>query len=444
MKLSVVGAGYVGLVSAACFADRGHEVTCVDVDAEKVSEINGGKSPIYERGLDEILQRVAGRSLTATTDLRGAVIDSEMTFIAVGTPFDGQHIDLSYIKEAARAIGEALRDKSEYHVVVVKSTVIPGTTDGVVRTIIEEASGKTAGVDFGLSMNPEFLTEGEAVGDFMEPDRIVCAGIDARTQEAMLKVYEPFGGRRVVTNNPTAELIKYTSNALLATLISFSNEIANIATTLGNIDAAEVMQGLHSSRYLTVTLPDGREVTPPIASFLLGGCGFGGSCLPKDVSALVAQGQQLGLPMQLLRAVLDINAVQHRRMVAMLEESFPKLSGVRVAVLGLSFRPDTNDMRESPAIPIVEDLLSRGADVIGYDPAANAVADKLFGGRLALADNLEQAVGRADAILLVTRWDEFRGLPQLLAKRGEAPLVVDGRRLLEKTSVPRYAGIGLG
>ena len=443
-RLSILGVGYVGLVTGVCFAEKGHQVACIDLDAAKVDSINRGQSPIFERGLDELLQKNIGKGLRATLDAAAAIRGSEMTFIAVGTPFDGEHIDLTYIKESARVIGEALRDKAGYHVVVVKSTVVPGTTDRVVRPILEQASGKQAGVDFGLGMNPEFLTEGEAVGDFMDPDRVVCGGLDARTQDALLAVYEGFPGDRLRTNNSTAELIKYASNALLANLISFSNEFANLATAIGDIDAAEVMQGLHSSRYLTTVLPNGERIVPPITSFLMGGCGFGGSCLPKDVSALAAQGRALGLPMSGLRAVLDVNQNQYEQIFRLLGKHFASLEGKRIVVLGLAFRPDTNDMRESPAIPIVRQLLAKGAQVSAYDPAASHEAEKIFGPSLKLAASLETALENVDAVVLVTRWSEFLRVPEILRKSATSPLVVDGRRLLAKDSVARYEAIGLG
>jgi len=444
MKLSVLGVGYVGLVTGVCFADKGHQVDCIDVDPNKVDSINRGQSPIFERGLDELLQRNIGKGLKATLDAARAIRDSEMTFIAVGTPFDGQNIDLTYIKESARVIGEALRDKPGYHVVVVKSTVVPGTTDRVVRPILEQASGKRAGVDFGLGMNPEFLTEGEAVSDFMDPDRVVCGGIDQRTQDALLAVYEGFPGARLRTNNSTAELIKYASNALLANLISFSNEFANLASALGDIDAAEVMRGLHSSRYLTTVLPNGDQIVPPITSFLMGGCGFGGSCLPKDVSALAAQGRALGVPVKMLEGTLEVNLKQYEQVFKLLGKHFTSLEGKRVLVLGLAFRPDTNDMRESPAIPIVKQLLSRGARVSAYDPAASHEAEKIFGNSIELKQSLEGALQGVDAIVLVTRWAEFLEVPQLLARTGAKPVLIDGRRLLARDSVERYEGIGLG
>jgi UDPglucose 6-dehydrogenase len=442
--ISVLGVGYVGIVTGVCFADKGHRVQCVDLDKDKVAAINRGESPIFEPGLDELLQRNVGTRLKATLDAREAILSSSITFIAVGTPFDGQRINLQYIEESARVIGEVLRDKKDYHVVVVKSTVVPGTTDQVVRPILEKASGKRCGVDFGLGMNPEFLTEGEAVGDFMFPDRIVVGGNDQRAQDVQLSVYEPFPGDRIRCNNSTAELIKYSSNALLATLISFSNELANLATALGDVDAVEVMNGLHSSRYLTTVLDNGDRVVPPITSFLMGGCGFGGSCLPKDVSALVAHGRARSVPMNLLQAVLDINIHQHERMFELLGKHFPSLSGKRIAVLGLSFRPDTNDMRESPSIPIVKRLQAEGAIVSGYDPAAAHEARKIFGDGVRIVETLTDALQGADAVVLVTRWKEFNRVPELLKASGSRAVLVDGRRMLAKDSVDRYEGIGLG
>jgi UDPglucose 6-dehydrogenase len=442
VRISVLGVGYVGLVTGACFADAGHTVTCVDVDPGRVAAINRGECPIFEAGLPEVLARTVGRTLSATLDAAGAIANSEVTFIAVGTPFDGERIDLGQIHEAARVIGRALRDTPDYHVVVVKSTVVPGTTDGSVRPILEQESGKRAGADFGLGMNPEFLTEGEALNDFVSPDRIVLGGIDSRTQDVLAAVYAPFAAPVIRTNNSTAELIKYSSNALLATLISFSNELANLATAVGGIDAAEVMRGLHASRYLSTPLDDGRVVVPPIVSFLWGGCGFGGSCLPKDVAALAAHGSASGVPMRMMRAVLEINADQHQKMIELAHKHLPSLAGRRVTVLGVAFRPDTNDTRESPAIPIVKSLLAEGARVAVYDPAAAAEARRLFGASVTVAATLEAAVAEAEAIFVVTSWREFLRLPEVLATSGRNPVVIDGRRMLSPSAVGRYEGIG--
>ena len=444
MRISVIGTGYVGLVSGACFAETGHDCICVDVDASKVERINRGEPPIHENGLEALLKRHVGTRLKATTDLRAAVLDSDITLIAVGTPFDGTRIDLSFIREAARQIGVALRDKAAYHVVVVKSTVVPGTTDEVVLIELEKASGKRAGADFGVGMNPEFLTEGTAVDDFMRPDRIVLGGIDARTVDTQRKIYASFAETpTLATNNKTAEMIKYTSNSVLATMISFSNEIGNLCSTLGGVDVAEVMQGVHMARYFTSLLPSGERVKAPISSFLWAGCGYGGSCLPKDTKALSAHGAAHGAPMPLLDAVIDTNLAQPAKMVGLLERHFASLSGLKVAVLGLAFKEDTDDMRESPAIPIITMLVERGVQVTAYDPIATKAAQAVLPPGVRYAASLEEAVADVGAALLVTRWDEFRQLPALFAKRADAPLLIDGRRMLAREAVAKYEGIGL-
>jgi UDPglucose 6-dehydrogenase len=372
------------------------------------------------------------------------VADSDLTLIAVGTPFDGAGIDLSHVRTAAEQIGAALRETNQYHVVVVKSTVVPGTTDSVVGPAIEQASGKHVGRDFGLGMNPEFLTEGQAVRDFMEPDRIVLGAGDPRALEALEALYAPFSTvPKVRTNLRTAEMIKYASNALLATAISFSNELANLCATLGQVDAVDVMRGLHASSYLTVTAGDGTRLEAPITSFLLPGCGFGGSCLPKDLSALAAHGEGVGAPMRLMRAVMAVNQDQPRQLLAQLEKHVPTLEGLRVAVLGLAFKPDTDDVRESPAFPVIRLLLERRALVKAFDPVAMPAAREVLGDTVAYADSLESCLSEADAVLLVTRWKEFEAVPGLLEAMQSPPLLVDGRRQLDKREVSRYAAIGL-
>ncbi len=426
MRVSIIGTGYVGLVSGVCLADVGHEVTCVDIESEKVAKILRGVPPIFEEGLEDLLRKNLGQRFTATGDLRKAVLGSELTLIAVGTPFDGKQIYLSY------------------DVVVVKSTVVPGTTDTVVRPLLEEVSGKRAGADFGVGMNPEFLTEGQAIRDFMEPDRIVLGAIDARAMEALDGLYASFRTVPKIRTNPrTAEMIKYASNALLATAISFSNEIANLCAALGDVDVVDVMEGVHASSYLTVGGPGEKRVRAPITSFYQAGCGFGGSCLPKDVKALAAHGEGLGTPMPLLRSVLAVNEAQPGQILRILERHFPALAGLRVGVLGLAFKPDTDDIRESPAIPVIRLLLARNVSVKAYDPVAIPQARKILGNDVAFAQSLRDCVTDADAIVLLTRWKQFESLPAMLDGLKSPPLVLDGRRQLDKRAVARYSGIGL-
>ena len=445
MKISVVGTGYVGLVSGVCFAEQGgHPVVCVDVDRAKVDLINRGVPPIHEKGLGELLQKHAGKRLVATTNLEPAVLDSDITFIAAGTPFDGREIDLKYVRQIATQVGTALRKKPGYHVVVVKSTVVPGTTDAVVLPLLEQASGRRAGKDFGVGMNPEFLSEGVAVADFMNPDRIVLGGIDARAQDVLAEVYAKFPDDvpRLRTNNATAEMIKYGSNALQATMISFANEVANLCSTVGSIDAADVMQGVHLMKELTPSV-NGKRSRAPIASFAFPGCGFGGSCFPKDLKAIVSHGQKLGANMPLLQSVIDVNHRQPERMIDLLKQRIPSLKGVRVAVLGLAFKPETDDVRESPAIPIVKRLVEEGAVVRGVDPVAINEAKKVLPTNVELTDDLRHALDGAAAVLLVTKWEQFRAVPDMLRGRDPQPLVVDGRRFFDKNSIANYTGIGL-
>jgi UDPglucose 6-dehydrogenase len=445
MKISVVGTGYVGLVSGVCLAEKGHEVVCVDVDPGKVDRINRGDPPIHEKGLAELLQRNVGVRLRATTDLVTAVHDSELSLIAVGTPFKGDEIDLTYVRQAAADIGKALRTKSAYHVVVVKSTVVPGTTEEVVGPAIETASGKVRGRDFGLGMNPEFLREGEAIDDFMAPDRIVLGGIDDRTCDVLAEVYAVFKGVDKIRTTPrTAELIKYTANSLLATMISFSNEIANLADALGGIDVVEVMRGVHLDKRLTPILSDGRRIVPGFTTYLEAGCGFGGSCFPKDVKALIAHGTKAGSPMRLLSQVVEVNERQPARIVRLIQRHFPSLQGLAVTVLGVAFKPGTDDIRESPALPVLDLLLREGAAVTVYDPIATPALQAAYGNQpIAYAVQLAQAVQSANVIVVMTRWNEFKEVPHLIASCEAQPLVVDGRRMLDKTSVERYEGIGL-
>ena len=445
MNISVIGTGYVGLVSGVCLAEKGHNVTCVDINKEKVKKINSGIPPIHEKHLDQLLKKQTERNFAATTDLEEAILNTELSIIAVGTPFDGDVIDLSYIKKVSEQIGQVLEKKNGYHVVVVKSTVIPGTTDEVVLPLLEEFSGKNAGPDFGVGMNPEFLREGEAIEDFMEPDRIVLGGIDDRTLEIMQNIYEVFPEvDKVTCNNRTAEMIKYTANSLLATLISFSNEIGNLCSSIDDVDVLDVMKGVHLDKRFSPMLENGERVRPGMISYLAAGCGFGGSCFPKDVKALIAHGKNMGQSMQLLDSVIKINEEQPKQVISMLEQHFPKLKGKKVAVLGLAFKPGTDDMRESASIPVVNHLIEQEASIAAYDPVAVEEARKIFGnGQVRYHETLDEALFGADAVILLTSWEEFKNLDELISKQKNRPLFIDGRRMLPKEKFEKYEGIGL-
>lgn len=448
MRISIIGTGYVGIVTGACLAEAGHDVVCVDLDAAKVEALNSGRPTCHEPGLPELIARHAARRLSATRDLAAAVAGTELTMIAVGTPSAEGRIDLAAVLGAAAEIGRALRAKSTRHTVIVKSTVVPGTTEGPVRAALESASGLAAGAGFGLGMNPEFLTEGTAVADFSRPDRLVFGAVDAGTHEVLGRLYASFDGVPVFRTNPsTAEMIKYASNALLATLISFANELSRLAARLPGVDMAEVVRGVQASQYLTVAAqsPGQAVARAPIASFIEAGCGFGGSCLPKDVTALAAQGRALGLEMAVLDSVLKVNRTQPDELIGLIDRHHPSLRDVPVTVLGLAFKPDTDDVRESPAFPVIERLRARGARITAFDPVVGVAtgADRLPALRgVSLAASLEAAVEAAEVVVLVTRWNEFRALAGLLRGRPRQPLVVDGRRVLDAADFAHYEGIG--
>lgn len=435
MRVSVIGTGYVGLVTGVGLAARGHTVTCVDVNPQIIEMLNRGEVAIYERGLDAILVDVqeAGR-FRATMHFAEAVNESELSIIAVGTPDTHGQIDLRHVQEAAMDIGRALGDKSSYHTVVVKSTVLPGTTDSVILPILEEFSGKKLG-KFGLGVNPEFLREGNALEDFMKPDRIVLGSDDALSAKKLMELYAGWEVDFVEVNMRTAEMIKYVNNCLLATQISVTNEIANLVTALGGIDIVEVMHGVYLDRRWNPIDSDGQRVNPGILTYLFPGCGFGGSCLPKDIQALIAQGKQLGLPMWVMDAVLKVNNEQPLQVVSLLTQALEDLHGKRIAVLGLAFKPNTDDVRQSPALPIIRDLLTKGVYVTATDPVAYAKAkQELARLRVPIHADWREAVQDADAVVFATGWDEYRTIsPKELKSLMSGDLIVDARHVLPAT-----------
>lgn len=446
MKVSIIGTGYVGIVSGACLAEKGCDIICVDVDADKVDKINKGISPIYENNLQELIQKnVVNGRMRATTNIVHSIHGSDVSIIAVGTPFDGQRINLEQIRHAAEDIGKSLREKEEYHVVIVKSTVVPGTTDEFILPILEKNSGKSAGSDFGLGMNPEFLREGRAVFDFMNPDRIVIGGMDKRTTDRVAELYCAFKGVEImITNNRTAEMIKYASNCLLATLISFSNEIANICSLTPGIDVKEVMEGVHLDKRFNPILHSGERANPEFLSYLQAGCGFGGSCFPKDIKAIISYAKSKGEVPKLLESVIEINDTQPYRLIQLIQNHFKTLDGIVVAVLGLAFKPGTDDLRESPAIAIINSLVSKVAYIKAYDPIAKENAKRILGtDKIEFPDSMADAVQNADVIIIITKWDEFEELINYVKYMEHQPLIIDGRRMLNKGDFKDYLGIGL-
>lgn len=432
MKITVIGTGYVGLVSGTCLAEVGNDVLCLDLDAEKIRILNSGGMPIHEPGLLDMVarNRAAGR-LRFTTDAAEAVEHGLLQFIAVGTPSDEDgSADLQYVVAAARAIGRHMVD---YKVIVDKSTVPVGTADKVRAAVGEELAARGAKTEFSVVSNPEFLKEGAAVEDFMRPDRIIVGAEEARAVDLMRQLYAPFQRsheRLIVMDVRSAELTKYAANAMLATRISFMNELANLAEKLG-ADIELVRQGIGSD--------------PRIGyQFLYPGCGYGGSCFPKDVQALNRTARDAGGALRVLNAVEEANEFQKgvlgRKIVGQLGED---LSGRRFALWGLAFKPNTDDMREAPSRRVVADLLTRGASVCVYDPVAMSEARRIFGAesRIAYAESPMAALEGADALVIVTEWKEFRS-PDFgeVKRRLKAPLVFDGRNLYDPVQM-RAAGI---
>ena len=419
MRLSIIGTGYVGLVTAACFAKLGHSVICVDIDPEKIQKINKGISPIYEQGLDNLLLTYKER-ITATTEYQDAVENTDATFLCVGTPSkkDGS-LDVSYLKKATQQIAAILKEKKTWHLIIVKSTVLPGTTQDLVLPLLEQSSGKKAGTDFGLAMNPEFLREGVAIQDFLTPDRIVIGSYDERSRTTVRELYKNFSCPLVETTLSAAEMIKYASNAFLATKISFINEIGNLCKKL-NIDTYQVATGMGL---------DTRIGRP----FLDSGIGWGGSCFPKDVDALIAWADEIHEPIRIIKSVKAVNTDQPLRLIKILQKHIPDLKGKTIGILGLAFKPDTDDIRESRAIPIVQELLRNKAHIKAYDPQAMENFRKLYPTVEYCTKAAE--VLSSDAILIVTKWKEFTTLNY------QGTIVIDGRRLNEAKNAKKYEGV---
>jgi UDPglucose 6-dehydrogenase/GDP-mannose 6-dehydrogenase len=446
MQVAIIGTGYVGLVSGTCLAYKGHKVICVDKQRDVVEKIAQGVSPIHEKRLDEKIKKVIhNKNLSITTDLSEALYSADVAIIAVGTPFKDGAIDLKYIKQVSKEIGLYLKNSDNYIVVTVKSTVVPTTTDSIVLPILERSSGKKCGKDFGLCMNPEFLREGNAVEDFMNPDRIVIGSFDEKSSSVLQRLYADFDAPVITTSLRTAEMIKYTANSLLATLISFSNEMANISAVVGGIDIKEVMHGVHVDHRLNPVV-NGKKINPGILTYLEAGCGFGGSCLPKDINALISFAKEYETKTPILEAVISTNNEQPLRLIELLRSIYPKLDGIKLAILGLAFKPNTDDTRESPAIPIVNTLLRSGATISVYDPVVGEeFTSNIAAGKITYAKSWEDALSEADAGILITMWPQFKDITQdKLIELMRRPIIIDGRRMLNRMKFNRNSYFGIG
>lgn len=440
MRVAVVGTGYVGLVSGACLAAEGHDVTCVDVVPARAAAVASGDCPVHEDGLPALVRsQVAARRLTATTDLAAALEGAAVAMVAVGTPEGQGGADLSAVASVAAALGGLLRGRGDFPVVAVKSTVPPGTTDTLVRRAVEAASGLRAGLGFGLAMNPEFLSQGTAVRDFRAPDRIVVGALEARSAAVMAELYRPFQAPVLTMSLREAEMAKYCANALQATLISFANEVAVLCEATPGCDHARVMAVLHRDRMLDGPMGGRAGAT----RFLLGGIGFGGSCFPKDLAALAAYGRAAGAELPLIRAVAAVNAARPAQVAELLAVLLGGLEGRRVAVLGLAFKPGTDDLRASPGLALAGVLAGRGAEVCAHDPLEAVCRAVPF----PTAETVEEALAGADAAVVATAWPDYAACDWARAAAAmRVPVLLDGRCALDGVPLPpwlRRVRIGL-
>ncbi len=435
MRICVIGAGYVGLATGVMFGKLGHSVVVTDIDPTRVRMVNSGKLPFYEPPLEkELAILVKNGSLKASKDTLDAVENARFTFICVQTPsLPSGRIDVGSIKAASMSIAKALKHSDDYKVVVMKSTVVPSTTDSVVKPLLEKGSGKTSGKDFGLCMNPEFLQEGSALRDSMEPSRIVVGSEDRRAGDMLVGLYRPIKVPKIRTDLRSAEMIKYASNVFLATKISYSNEIANMCVRFG-IDSEGVLKAA--------------GLDPRIGSlFLKPGLGYGGSCLPKDVKALKDKAREKGYRSKLLSTLIAVNDQQPIEGVRLLEDEIGDLAGKRIAVLGLAFKGGVDDIRETRAVPLITQLLAKNARVVAFDPMAMGNFIKLIP-TIEYAESASECLKGTDGCIVQADWREFRKLGKREFSRMRNAVIVDGRRCLDPDAVKRaggkYLGIGYG
>lgn len=435
MNIAIVGTGYVGLVTGACFAEVGINVTCVDIDANKIDNLRHGIIPIYEPGLDELVKRnsTAGR-LNFTTTLEECINDVEVVFCAVGTPPDQDgSADLQYVIEVARTFGRLI---NRYAILVTKSTVPVGTSKLVRQAIEEELAKRGEKIDFEVASNPEFLKEGAAIKDFMSPDRVVIGTESPRARKVMERLYRPFllnNFRVIFMDIASAEMTKYAANSMLATRISFMNEIAALCELVG-ADVNMVRKGIASDARIG-------------SKFLYPGCGYGGSCFPKDVKALARTGAECGHRMKIIEAVDEVNDRQKLVVFHKLQAALRSLQGKRIAIWGLSFKPETDDMREAPSLVVIDHLLANGAEVVVYDPVAMDECKRRIGNKVTYAKDMYDAVADADAVALLTEWKQFR-VPswRVVKKAMRGNVVVDGRNIYDPVELAdeelQYSCIG--
>ena len=446
MNLAVMGAGYVGLTTAICLASQNHRITIFDIDNEKIKQIQNKKLPFFENGLQEILEDViSSKNLVAVNSLNQLVENTDGCFICVGTPTKDDSIDLTQIIDAAESLANSVNEnnKKNYQI-IVRSTVIPNTTRNTILPILNERLSKQ---EFGLCVVPEFLREGRALDDFMNPDKIVIGNFDENSALFVKEIFKNFKDKCefVETNLESAELIKYTNNAFFSMLISFSNEIANISEKISGVDPYEILNALVLDKRIT-SIVNNEKITPNLASYLIPGCGFGGSCFPKDVQAILDYANKHKIHTPLLKAILNINAERPNKMVLLSEYILGELKDKKISILGLTFKPETDDLRSSPALDAIQILLEKGANVFAFDPILKSKPNstKLLQNCTVCA-TIEDALKDSDAAMIFTKWPEFKSLDSKFLKQFmKNPIIIDGRGFLakEKFDSDTYFKIG--
>tara|TARA_Y100001935_G_scaffold254966_1_gene265861 strand:+ start:520 stop:1875 length:1356 start_codon:yes stop_codon:yes gene_type:complete len=431
MKVSIIGTGYVGLVTGVCLSYKGHSVKCYDKDEGIVNKLNNSVPTIYENGLDQLLKLVVKNKLFSAEVIdENTLFDSQLIIIAVGTPTKDGKIDLSQILNAARRVGEYIKYSDSFVSVIIKSTVVPGTTDTQVLNMIEETSNKSLGL-FGLGMNPEFLREGDAIKDALNPDRIVLGHEDEKTLFLLKELYKPWDVKKVAVNTRTAEMIKYANNSLLAMQISAANEIANISQEIGGIDVLDVMEGVFLDKRWSPIIKSGERINPGILNYLIPGCGFGGSCFPKDIDALRHLAESLGYDPIMLKSVIKTNNDQPYQVIKLLKNGLGELNKKDILVLGLAFKPETDDIRESIAIDIINYLIEENVNVFAHDPIAINKMQKFLGHirNITYISKWEGYLEKIDAVIILTKWNTYNSLSEQSNKdKLKNKVIIDPRR----------------
>lgn len=440
MNISIIGSGYVGLVTAVGFAAKRNHVYCYDKNSIIINKLKNNEPPFYEKGLGLLMKKVINDGkLIPTNDFANSIIESEITFIAVGTPDKNGNLDLSYIRNATKSLALVMNKKKNNHVIVVKSTVLPGTTENIVKKIVYKYF-KNKNIKLGFAMNPEFLREGNALEDFLNPDRIVIGTSDPLAKEKLKKLYKTWNCDKIFVNTRTAEMIKYTNNIILATQISTVNELANLSSKIGGIDFLEVLHGVYTDKRWNPIIKNNKRINTPILQYLFPGPGYGGSCFPKDINAIISLSKKMNYYMPILSSVKYINIHQHKEILNIILKYYISIKEKTISILGLSFKPDTDDVRETPALKIIIELLNGGAYVRATDPLATQNFSKLINNKnLLLFKDWKSCVIKSDIIIVVTNWDEYAKITaKELYEKSKAKLLIDTRRIYNKNKFSKY------